>query len=67
VRRSVSWAISSVIALALVIAISLPALAKCGGDCQDGGGTNTPELPSALLLAIPLVVAGVIWRVRRRR
>ena len=62
--RSLRWAISTIIALALVIAVSLPALADKG---EHGDGTSTPELPSALLLAIPLVVAGVIWRVRRQR
>jgi MYXO-CTERM domain-containing protein len=67
VRRSVRWAISSIIALALLTAMALPALAQ-GPDCNGQNcGTTTPELPSGLLLAIPLVVAGVIWRVRRRR
>jgi MYXO-CTERM domain-containing protein len=67
VRRSVRWAISSIIALALLTVMALPALAKPPGCDAPNCGTTTPELPSGLLLAIPLVVAGVIWRVRRRR
>jgi hypothetical protein len=62
VERSARWVISSVVALALIVATSVPVLAK-----DHGGGTDTPELPSVVLLAIPLVLAGVIWRVRHRR
>jgi hypothetical protein len=54
--------ISSLVAATLLLATSVPAFA---GN-PHGGGTDTPELPSVVLLAIPLVVAGVIWRVRHR-